>query len=308
MLYSVILGSNTDDISNYWSLIENDDKSFIGNDSIRQRIKLGNSVDHTLNIKSDNGNVKSYDLPKNIFFSNNNKNMNLLIRHFFSKDKKANNNHTDDSVAYITLSNSDYKLLSYTKAINSEIVQTYHIYNSYIGLAIIFNANDTDLNILSINAYDKNRKVLVNISIKIDVNKDVVISTTDIVDNDETAKYNSLKEKYKKTNIAFKLDAKTKFLTQAYIVLKKDAKKLEGIISKYVKNYYLITVDTDNNGFVTIDDNTDNKIKNLFAKNYTKAVTLYNCKVGKTFCKDYKVYYLFVYDEKNKKLKCIHSN
>ena len=117
-----------------WEL-SNDEygNTFIKNDSIRQKIRLGKSVEPAFGeIEVDPTNLdiaqSIYACNTNTFVSNNYKNMHLVLMNFNSKSKMARENHLDDNLAYIAINNADYHVTDYSFDLDNEveIVQTFH--------------------------------------------------------------------------------------------------------------------------------------------------------------------------------------
>lgn len=117
-----------------WEL-SNDEygNTFIKNDSIRQKIRLGKSVEPAfgeIDVDPTNLDIPQsiYTCNTNTFVSNNYKNMHLVLMNFNSKSKTARENHLDDNLAYIAVNNADYHVVDYSFDLDNgvEIVQTFH--------------------------------------------------------------------------------------------------------------------------------------------------------------------------------------
>ena len=164
MLLSIILGDQNSSVTNDWSLTTDEyGNTFISNESIRQKIRLGKKVEEKLETLFSSSNMKGYNITENTFLSNNNKNMNLSLMNFWSNDKEVLENHKDDNVIYITFLNKNYKMISYDTC-GFKVIQTYRKKDEYQGLAISFK----DLGVCVFSMYAKD--LVMNRFVKITIN------------------------------------------------------------------------------------------------------------------------------------------
>ena len=310
MLYSVIIRNA--ELNNDWS-ISNDDygNKFITNDSIHQRIRFGKNVESTLvEVKSINNNsendssfFKSYKLPSSIFFSNNNKNMNLNIVNFWSKNQNKKNTHVDQDILYVTVPTHNFKMLEYSVGDGVSVVQTYHMVGKYVGCAMTI-SNKTE-SIITIKGYDVDTRRYCIYTVGI-VDDSVVTKVSNIVPRDDIKKLSNLNKKYSKFSLGFKMiTSPGKLLTKAYIVDEKDFDKIREVTSNIKDSIIISLCEPDVNEF---NDEDKEELKKIILNNNIRAITLCNVKLPKTFCKDFKILYMFNYDIEKNRLNCIRSN
>ena len=80
MLLSILVGGVETDVTNEWGLTTDSyGNTFMSNESIRQRIRLGKKVDTKFDKVYSSSNASCYDFAKNTFLSNNNKNVKLYF-------------------------------------------------------------------------------------------------------------------------------------------------------------------------------------------------------------------------------------
>ena len=302
MLYSVILRDS--DLNNDWTLSkDNYGNEFFANESIHQRIRLGKNVEPTLKEVKVDGNYKSYQIPSSMFFSNNNKNMNLNIVNFWTKNAAEKKSHVDQDIMYVTVSTKNFKMLEYSVADRINIIQTYHMVNTYVGCALTV-TGDND-SVITIKGFDTETKRFCIYTLGI-TNGEVVTKETNIVPRDEVKKLASLNKKYSNFSLGFKMITNPgKLLTKTYIINEKDFSKIQEITAN-IKDAVIISIsDPDVKSF---SDEDKEELKKIILDNNIRAVTTCNVNLPKTFCKDFKILYMFNYDIERNNLTCTRSN
>lgn len=312
MLYSVIIGDGNSGLTNDWTLSNDSyDNTFISNESIRQRIRLGKKVNKKLdNVYSDEKSA-AYEIATNTFLSNNNKNMNLSLMNFWTQNPEVNANHIDDNILYITFLNKDYRMIEY-KVYNREVIQTYRNRGEYQGLAITFKALDTfDVVMFTMLAKDLKNNNFVEINVSIDENGKIKTTYDEIVNPDVI---NDCKFRLKKLGTRFHhfmMDVDG-FPTNTFIIDNKYAEKIKDLLIA-VPNAQVISLIGGSAAFD--DDITDEEKESVreilqacIVDQRVRAITTVGIRLPKTFCKTYNILYHFNYDIKNNKLTCVKSN
>ena len=303
MLLSVVLG-NQSLIKNEWEIVEdNYGNSIITNSSIRQKIRLGKNVEKKLDVAYSSSYAKAYNIGTNTFVSNNYSNMNLSLMNFWTNDEEDLKLHSDDNIMFITLSNRNYKLLGYDNYGN-EIVQTYKKNNEYQGCAFTFKYFNCKL--FKVFAKDFTMNKFVEIIVGIDEEGKVYTTKTVVEDKNTIFRLsNTFKNLTKnKKSIHFKMSTESgRLLTKAYIT-DADSKDVALELTKDVKGAEIVVLEG-------VDGNlTENDIRNIenIIHNNTRALTLIGTDVPRDFCRNYKILYLFKYDDTTGVLRCLKSN
>lgn len=336
MLFSVIVG-NQQKVGNEWEVRKDEyENSYVHNDSIRQRIRLGKNVPKHLNVDYSCANViafhfddeeataadaqyadvKAYKVASKTFISNNNKNMNLALLNFYSKDKEVMEAHKDDNIIYLTMVTDNYQLIDYIAAEDVEIIQTYRKKALYQGCVITFKdgtelPENGEVIYLYVKDLVKNRYVAIRISI-VEIGEGKVRLTV----NKEGINKDYLKTLIKthkklesmKRQMQFKIQVPAgKLLTRVYISDADAADELQEILNeKEISNYTIIPM--SKNDDYTKDPVLKGQFDQEIAKERVRAVTTYKTTLPRTFCKDYNIMYLFDYDKESDQLKCLKSN
>lgn len=302
MLYSITLGVPNSDNNKWRVQTDSYGSSYISNESLRQRIKFGKNVKNELAMKEE-GDYSVYELPMNIFFSNNNRNMNLNIVNFWSKDKKVVENHKDDSILYVTVPTDNFRMLEYSIDSKSEIVQTYHNSNIYVGCAVtVTEDSDSIITIKGINTENKQFSIT-TIGV---VDGKVVTNVSTTVSRDDIKKLSRLAQKYTEYSLGFKMFVHPgKLLTKTYIVGESEyAKVLE--LTRGIKDCAIIAL--SENKVDEFADEDKEAFKEALIDRGIRAITLCNVTLPKTFCKEFKILYMFNLDLEKKSIKCVRSN
>ena len=316
MLYSVVLGETSTDAFG-WKLDKDDyGSSVITNETLRQRLRLAKNVDPKFNKVNEsvdnktNLRVGSYELPSKIFFSNSFKNMNMNIVNFTSKDKNLIETYVDDNIIYLTLSVKEFKLLEYHLHEDAEILYTYNKRNEFIGCAIVFKGSDVN-NVFTL--YAKNKKRFTSLTINIKEGKiEVYIANT--VTKDVLKRLLNTEKKLSKRTIKFKMQPKNRLLTSTYICDESVLNEVQKL-TKSIKNCNIIAIDKnevlDDKGFVSYEklkEDAKEVFDEYIKDQNVRAVTLVGLNLPKEFSTEYKILYVFDYDLKDSKLRCIKSN
>lgn len=310
MLYSVVLG-NQEIIKNDWALITDEfGNTYISNDDIRQRIKLGNKVNPKLDLVYSSAFSCCYNMPENTIISNGNRNMNLSLINYWSKDKNEMEKHVDDSILYITLMNENYKLICYNSEAG-DIVQTFKKKDVYQGFAIRF--KDTNMvNVsLSIEMKDIKMNRYVVIDIKIDEEGKIDVQKTPIENKKEISKMKALLKKIGNKLAHFKIDFKDNNFITAVTLVHPDYIEEMNQYTDGIKNAVLIEVDPivfEKNAPEDLVKEYDRIFEEQIVTPKVKAITTVGVKLPYEFCTKYKILYLFSFDVETKKLKCLRSN
>lgn len=318
MLYSVVLG-NQKTISNDWAITEDTfGNSFIENEAIHQRVKFGKNVKIGLETEYSAAYVKCYKLPERTMCRNNNKTMALTLLNYWSKDKEEMKTYQSDQLLFVTLNNENYKLLDYYTSCEDvsesycSIIQTYRKKDAYQGCALRFrDASDLYFEIW---AKDLKQNRFVIITITVDQNGMLRVKKTSDIDKEVCGKFKKLTKKYENRNNHFKVefnhDGVDQFISKAFIVSKKyydeTLEKLSG-----VKGTRIIIMETrhfDNNLSKTEKEKIHDALEKVLVDEGIRVVTIKGLKVSPTFCKDYKIMYLFSFDEETDEFSCIKSN
>lgn len=309
MLLSMILGDQSAGITNEWTLTTDSyDNTFISNESIRQRIRLGKKVKKKFANVYKTENAVCYEIAENTFLSNNNKNMNLSLMNFWSQDPEVKANHKDDSVLYITFLNSDYKMLDYSTH-GYEVIQTYRKKGVYQGLAITF--KECEGVIFTMLAKDLVNNAFVEVNVSLDSTGNITTTQDVITDKNEV---NTCKNKIKKIGNKihhFMMDVDG-FPTNTFIIDDKYAAEMTDLL-KNVPNAQVISLIGGSKAFA--EDTTDEEkaaietlMQNQIVNERVRAVTTVGVRLPKTFCRTYSILYLFNYDIANNRLTCVKSN
>lgn len=302
MLYSVTLGKTK--ANNNWSLDkDNYGNSYIANSSIKQKIRFTKNINPSISEARHGADYYAYDIPKNIFFSNNNKNMNLNMINFNSKNENADTSHVDSSILYLTISCENYKMLEYKT--NYDILQTYRSKDNYVGCAIVFNEIEEHNEIISFKARDKKTRKFVDITVTIEGN-DVVTAVNAKMNQQTIRKLISFEQKQRKFDIGFKISVPSGLmLTNTYIT---DEEHYQMLLDRtsHIKNARIIVLNDGDVEEIT-DEVHECFVQNILDEN-VRAITLCNVTLPKDFCKLYRILYMFTYDEEKDLCKCIRSN
>jgi hypothetical protein len=343
MILSTILG-NQKIINNDWSIVTDDyGNKFIANDSIRQRIRLGKNVkdeltkvfssanmagyelaDVTSVDESKVGESSGYDCAKKIIFSNSNKNMNLSLINFWSKNKKDMNDHEDTNLLYLTLVSSNYKMISYELAQNVQIIQTYRKgitktdkndeqSEAYQGCAIEFSENGYEL--IHIKAKDFKANRFVELVVATDETGRVIVNKTIIEDKAETKNLNTQFGKLKNRMVHFAMTCPAGYLPTSTFIVDGSNEDLVDDVVKMVEpiaNACVLSLPAGNSTFNNPTEYTTEAIDQLFTERLLneriRAVTTVGIKLPYDFCKKYKILYIFDLNPNTGEIVCVRSN
>ena len=307
MLLSLVIGKSNTDITNEWSLSSDSyDNNFIVNETTRQRIRLGKKVNTKCEKVMDKENFSAYNIATNTFFSNNNKNMNLILMNFWAEDKEVRENHEDDNILYINILNNDYKVISYDCKEN-KILQTYHKTNEYQGLAVVFKGLNKD--VFTFRARNNATNKFVDVVVNVDENGIASYSETEVTDSRQIQKaaYYTKKLGKKLKNFTIKTDG---FPTNTFIVNPQFMETVEETIKENVPNHVIMIADN----YIFSDELSEEERKDVHAhfKEYItderiRAITVVGVRIPQSFLKEYNILYVFNYDIETGKITCIKS-
>ena len=306
MLFSSIIANKTHNgLDNHWKLIIDEyGNALLHCESIKQKIRLSKNVNtdfRNIYTYTENGlfECKGYSLPSKTFISNNYTNMNLHLLNYRASDLNGLELYRNDNIAYITISNKDYRLLGYDNYDNN-IVQTYNCDKQYQGCAVLF--NDYDVLLMTLIVQEISTTKVYEISIYVNSPKQLSVYRIEI--NLKTLRqklyhiYNN--DKQVNTHFCISVD-KGKFLTKTYLTTKEHEKFLSNILKKSgLTNFDIITVDENQLC------RKDLPVKQILDSR-VRALTTYGVNVSREFCKAHRILYLFEYDDTLNKLICKKS-
>ena len=309
MLYSALIDPPFN-VTNGWN-IENDEynNSYIIHDSTHQKIRMGKTVKKKLEagIDFEDGdvNITTFEIPDNIFVSNNNKNMNVSIMNYWTGDIKEREAYIAPNILYITLYNLNYKLISYD-AHNHDVIKTYRKGGYNQGCAIVFN-NSNEKEVL-FTIYAKKKEDFIKIEIIKDA--DNIVSSNEIYLSGEQKK--RINDEYRKVTrkyVHFRMEfPEGKLVTSTYFVDPEYTEMAKELI-KDISNSCMIITSSDSFFVEGKDKKTFDQVMTEQLKNArVKAITSIGVDVPYEFCKEYGILYLFKYDLETKKLVCLKSN
>lgn len=344
MILSTIVGDQNTDIKNEWT-VESDKykNTFITNSTIRQRIRLGKHVSNKLKkvysnaystgYKLDNedveevvGEVSGYNCQNNIIFSNSNKNMNLSIIKFWSKDAEEVKNHKDTNILYVTLINKNYKLLTYALyGDQPQIIQTYRrsIVSddsssvAYQGCAIEFPSieSDTPVDILVMTAKDFKLNRYVKITISVDKDYHVLINKSIIEDKKERQKLGAINGKMKKGMVQFYITCPSGYLPTSTFIVNGTNEDLVNDVAELAEkvNGTVLSLPAGQDSFTDkMNEEEKTAIYDMFDKAFDngriRAVTTVGVRLPFEFSRKYKLLYIFDLNPDTGVITCVRSN
>lgn len=304
MIYSILVGNQEKIKADFEFKKDDYGNLYFGNIDIRQRIRLNKKMtEDQFSSFHSAAEQKCYHIPRLSFISNNNKNMNLSLLNFYSKDKKEMAEKQEDDIVYLTLIDSSYILLDYD-ARQNEIIQTYHKNNSHRGCVIKLNPNaQAGDEIIYLTARDIKMSRIVGISLIISTeDKRITVYKSVLEEAKEINYYNDLLEKKPYFSKFFRVEPDLgKLMTSTYITDAKNEKFTMDLV-KDIPNANVLVIDPKR------IKEFDSMFKESIMNERIKAVTTVGIKLPNDFCKKYQVSYLFDFDTKFKTLKCLKSN
>ena len=311
MLFSGLIDKPSD-VVNDWSIMgDKYNNNYIIHDSTHQKIRLGKNVKMDLQKVTesdfDNINVSEYEIPNNIFISNNNKNMNISIMNFWTDDVKVREEYEDPNILYITLYNKNYKMISYN-AHGNDIIKTYRKKGVNQGCAIRFENMSGQVKDLFTIYAKKNNNDFVKITFTKNSENGVEAKERKLNNHERTEihdKYLRVVRKY----VHFKMEfGAGKLPTAMYFVDPQYTDVITNMV-KDIPNSIVVTTTSDS-FFVEGEDKEKFKeiMTNALRPNRIKAITAVGVDVPYDFCKEYSILYLFKYDIETHKLTCLKSN
>ena len=315
MLISTILG-NSDAVKNEWEISKDQYGTvYIANDDIKQRIRLAKNVEEKLEKISSSANMAEYELPSSVVFSNSNRNMNLSIINFWSKDEKTREEHEDSNIAYVTLINENYKLISYELTDGVKIVQTYCRRDLLQGCALLFDGIDRDIILLRCKDLKQNR--FVDIVVAVDENGTPY--TNKFVAEQGSDELKKIKSEFKYVAnkfIHFKMTCTPGQLpTNTFIVNGASEELVNDVkdMTKAIKNAVILTLPAGNASFS--DKCTEEEaaaVHDMFQQNLVdarvRAITTVGIRLPRGFYKDYRILYHYDINPDSGEIRCIKSN
>ena len=315
MLLSTIIGDQTT-VSNDWT-IEHDsyDNRYLANESLRQKIRMGKNTEEKLDRVFSSANMASYEISDNIVFSNSNKNMNLLMLNFFSKDPEERKNHKDQHILYVTMSIKNYMLTSYELIGDGIIVQTYRRKGEFQGCAIQFTELNQELMVIYAKDFEMNR--FVKIYVSVDGKGRAQVDKLQISDREELKKARKKYRNLTKGNRLnhFKMSCPDDWLpTSTYIVNGLEEGLVDAVkdLTKEIHNVSIMVLPAGDRTFTDGTDEEKEALDNMFKEalidERVRAVTVVGARLPYDFCKKYKILYLFAIDDNTGGFVCLKSN
>ena len=308
---TILLGDTSNDISLDWT-VEKDsyDNEFYVNESIRQRIRLGNNVEPDLTKEDTQSDSDTcYVANSGSFVSNNYKNMHLVLMNYAGKNK----NHTDDNLAYLIVNNATYRVVSYNFADDVDVIQTFHktkeITTKRGDKKKVDDVQGCCLRYKDNNGEEKNLGTITVCNSFVPKGKDPKFDTYDLVVEDGVL-------------ILYYADTPSECVDK-YL---KTWRKKKRFLTKYKKNYSVTNTficDTENLEWldsvikmnsahiIQCDDmeNSDDLLDTL-TEERVRAVTFCGVKPPQGFYRKYKILYAYVIDptDDGYQVRCIKSN
>ena len=326
MLLSLVLGDQTSPVNNDWEKsVDSYGGHFIENTSIRQRIRLGKNVADKLELAYSSSNAKGYEIAKNIFFSNNYKNMNINVINYRAQEENEEP-HVDDHLLYVTMLNKNYELLDYDVK-GYQVVQTYRKRDSHQGLAILlddlddidFSDKDVDILVLTIGAFDISRNRIVDIDVYLTTNYRLEVNIGDVLDR---GRLKDLRKIHKEHRFHHFVLSVRNLPTNTFLVDSEVSDDdLKRIVEGIDNEANVLIIPEGQRLFFDIEKAREEKrelteaqigvmkmLNDLVVNERVRAVTLVNVKVPKTFCREYSLLYLFQYSLDSDTFFCVKSN
>ena len=245
MLGTIKIGAP--EVSSNWE-VEKDSYgvSFLKNNTIRQRIRIGKNVKNTLEPIVEEDEASTYNIGKNSFISNSYANMSLTLLNFYSEDEDVKQQHVDDDIIFVVVDSNKYQLLEYNVPFTNEIVSTFKDKETHhYGCAIVTNNTDNE-SLITMKMYDIENHQYECIDVKLE--KDNMVCYITGCSEEETSKLSSIKARLKKRVKTFMLTNKTgKLMTKAYLYYSEDedyicenGMKLSTFVSETMSNALFI--------------------------------------------------------------------
>ena len=293
MLYSIVVGDQTS-IANEWVFTEDDFKNtYFSCKSIYQRLRIQKKdAKEAIVLASSNAFSKTYYLPQNISFQLSNKNLTPTLLNWWSNDEKAREEHVDQEIAYITMSNKNYKLIQYTVGLGVEIIGTYRKKDAYQGCLLKFSPNTVE-NVITLDVFDYSSNRFAAIKINIKDQKCEVEKTLYNDSGYSNELYKIHKKTLKKMN-HFKIAVSPvgTLLTRTYIT-NPDKEELTKNLTKDYKGADIIVVED-----TLSEEELLNELKAKLTGKGIRAITTVGVRLPYDVIKELKLAYIFDYDEK----------
>ena len=319
MLYNVIIGNNQK-VNKDWRVLEENGSYFYDKPDLRQRIRIDQSLDHTLTQLYRTDNVQCYDFGEGKRWRSNTSNFNPALRPLVAN--KANKDTSEQIIIYVTMMNN-YQMVDFET--DYSIMNTYHKKKEWQGCVLVMTAQEVETlkkrQVLRIFAYNKKKEQPVTIELSFGkyseetmeakgITSDIDIShlgmhIKSIKDKDEKERVLKMVEKYKDSYLGFKCIIHPNVLvTSTYFV----SKKYEEMMNKIVK--------FKNRQIVVVDDETlkdKEKLSDLVARTCAprkiRAITVVGLHIPLDVISENRLLYVFTYcDGVHKGLSCIKSN
>lgn len=302
MLYTITLGTKNIAPDN-WEIIKDEHgNAFFEKKDIRQRIRLDNSIKnftHAVTTSHPHELATRTALPKFTKWVNNNKNMNPMIMH---DGKSRDKSYSPLVVVYLTIDTS-YKMLSYFT--DHRILQTYHKKDEYQGCAIVTDertlAETPEL--ITINVKEVESGEFKTLTLSMCDNRIVCLSRS--METEVEKKMKDICDKYQNSYLGFKIHTlQHELVTCTYLV---DESKMEkaAALTKYIKNAVLIPLSKET---LANEELLHQILQEEILDKKIRTVTLYGVTLPLGICKEFKLLYVFTYNDKLDTLLCRKSN
>lgn len=317
MLTSVIIGGPEVGVAQWQVSSDKYGNDYISNRDYNIRLRLGRNVDDKLDMAYQHENRGdrifgyTYNIANNISIGSNNKNLNLTLLNYYSKeDDESGIIHSDEDIIALVVDNSRYKLLGYN-AKGVEIIQTAKKraysdgkyedkYQTAICKTFII---DSHQRVMQLTLLDLDDNKFWYVNIYVDPDGKITDDFTPITNN---KKLQSLKRAVDK-HLYFKVEVKRNtLLTNTYITTSKRYDEVVEL-TKDIPNAQVVTLDD----YDPQDETTAKMLQELLVDDRVKMITEVGVRLDKYFSKTYKLLYVFdlITDEDGSfKLRCIKSN
>ena len=303
MLYSVVLGDQNT-IANEWEFTEDDFKNvFFSCKSIYQRLRIQKKdAKAAIVLASSNAYSKTYHLPEFISFQLSNKNLSPSLLNWWNKDEEIRKSHVDDEIAYVTLSNKNYKLISYEVSNGVEIIGTYRKKDAYQGCILRFPSSSGETRKITLNVFDYKTNRIAIITVGVDEN--LVVNKIDEIHEDINKElYKIHKKSIKKMNhFKITMNDPWSLLTRTYITTPEKEESMKEI-TKDNKGADIIVIPEEFS-----EEEMLKLIQEKIGGKGIRAVTTYGIRLPYDIVKELKLSYIFDYDDKFKAVIPVKNN
>ena len=302
MLFDITIGSGSEGI---WDQTEDDyGNPLIENANISQSIRIAKNFDTTMKYifpredmdeEDDVYVLRGYEFAEGIKIVRNMNNMGMLM----ISNKRNDPNH----FVYFTIDNEKYTMIDYA-SVNVDIINTYKKKDLYQGCLIQFDPSkvtgdleEDDIPILKVVLWDGDVIKIVEVIYQKE-NDDIFVFVRD----SKSVFDNFLEAHTERSFVHFRMTATQGFATNVILTTEKDAEEIKNRLEKVkIGSPQVIALSPENQKLVENGKFKESKeLMKIFEENVsqkrTKAITVYNMRVDKSFLFEFKIRYLFKYD------------